>query len=51
MNIFVNARQTKKERREKYKKLKDAGFKTWMCKRARDWTNNHIDQLIEANIR
>ncbi len=46
--LFINKKQSKEERRSKYKKLREAGFNCRMCRRARDWTNNHVNQIIKA---
>jgi len=45
---FVNMYQTSDERRDKYRKLKLAGFNVRMAQRARDWTWNHVNLLISS---
>ena len=42
-------RQTKEERMEKYKKIRDAGFPVRMARRVRDWTNSHVKIFLESN--
>lgn len=47
---FVNGCQTKEERREKYRRLREAGANTQYAQRARDWTNNHVEKTIEILV-
>lgn len=46
---YVNARQTKLERRLKYKALREANVPVCHAHRKRDWTVNHIEQNIDWN--
>lgn len=45
---FVNAKQSKLERRVKYKVVKYFTGVTWHAERLRDWTWNHIKQFIKS---
>ena len=47
MNL-INAIQSCEERRLKYKKCRDAGLNSYQVKTFRDWSDNHIDQVIKA---
>lgn len=46
---FINGLQTTQERRDKYKKIVNAGYPYWVAMRIRDWTQSHIKQFLEAN--
>lgn len=45
---YNNRNNTKEERKEKYKKCLKVGLSVDEARRMRDWTNNHINQRIEA---
>lgn len=47
-NKWINYVQTPDERREKYARLKLANFTVAFARRARDWTNSHINKQIKA---
>lgn len=44
----VNERQTKEERRYKYGLLRGLGFYPGQAERWRDWTWNHIRQIVSS---
>jgi len=46
---FVNARQTRPERRLKYNCVRLAGFSHKTARRVRDWTTNHLFQFLLCN--
>lgn len=47
--MFVNGRQTKEERKEKYRKLRKCRLSVALCIRMRDWTNSHITLFLKSN--
>ncbi len=48
---FVNSIQTKEERKEKYKMLKDNGADSALARRCRDWTSGHIERIILPRLK
>jgi hypothetical protein len=46
---WVNARQTKEERRLKYRMVRDKGFSSYKAQRLKDWTLNHVKKFLEYN--
>jgi len=47
MPHWVRAHRSNEERKSAYRQLRDAGFNTGFCRRARDWTWNHINTTIK----
>lgn len=50
MGKFVNARQSKGERRRKYKWVKKMGFNYFIARVLRDWTKSHIRIFAKNNM-
>jgi len=48
MTTFVNLNQTKEERRETYRELRERGLTPSQAYVLRDWTTNHIIQFLMA---
>lgn len=46
---MVNYKQTKAERRRKYKSLIRLGFSSKVARRLRDWTNPHVKKFKEIH--
>ena len=49
-SYFVNGRQTRKERRYKYRYLRKHGIHWEKARRMRDWTMFHIKTFLEYNV-
>lgn len=43
---FVNAHQTNRERREKYRKVRQLGYPAFIANKLRDYRHTKLDQFI-----